>query len=103
MALTIGLLEDVRLYLDITWADVDTDKKLTGIIERGMKYIDRLAGVEFDYTKEDKPKELLLDYCRYVRSNALSEFMNNYLSEILSLQIYQEVKDYEAENSDTNL
>lgn len=103
MALPKGLLEDVRLYLDITWEDVDTDKKLTGIIERGIKYIDRLAGATLDYTVEDKPKELLLDYCRYVRSNALSEFMNNYLSEILTLQMYQEVKDYETENSDSNL
>lgn len=103
MALPNGLLEDVRLYLDITWEDVDTDKKLTGIIERGIKYIDRLAGATLDYTVEDKPKELLLDYCRYVRSNALSEFMNNYLSEILTLQMYQEVKDYETENSDSNL
>lgn len=103
MALPKGLLEDVRLYLDITWEDVDTDKKLTGIIERGIKYIDRLAGAALDYTVEDKPKELLLDYCRYVRSNALSEFMNNYLSEILTLQMYQEVKDYETENSDSNL
>lgn len=102
MELTNGLLEDIKLYLDITWEDVDTDKKLTGIIERGIKYIDRLAGVSLDYSIEDKPKELLLDYCRYVRSNALSEFMNNYLSEILSLQMYQEVKDYATENPDTN-
>lgn len=103
MALQNGLLEDVRLYLDITWVDADTDKKLNGIIERGMKYINRMAGTTLDYNAEDKPKELLLDYCRYVRSNALSEFMNNYLSEILTLQMYQEVKDYEAENTDTNL
>lgn len=103
MALPNGLLEDVKLYLDITWVDTDTDKKLNGIIERGMKYIDRMAGTTLDYNAEDKPKELLLDYCRYVRSNALSEFMNNYLSEILTLQMYQEVKDYETENTDTNL
>lgn len=103
MALPSGLLEDVRLYIDITWADVDTDKKITGIIERGIKYINRLAGATLDYSVEDKPKELLLDYCRYVRSNALSEFMNNYLSEILTLQMYQEVKDYAIENTDTNL
>ena len=103
MALPNGLLEDVRLYLDITWADADTDKKITGIIERGIKYINRLAGATLDYSVEDKPKELLSDYCRYVRSNALSEFMNNYLSEILTLQMYQEVKDYETESTDTNL
>lgn len=92
-----GLLDSVKNYLDITWSDVQTEQKLTGIIERGMKYIDSVSGATNDYTIEDKPKELLLDYCRYVRSNALSEFQNNYLAELLTLQLKQEVADYEAE------
>lgn len=103
MALPDGLLSDVKDYLDITWTDEPTDKKLTGIITRGMKYIDRTAGTSLDYTVEDKPKELLLDYCRYARSNALEEFQNNYLHELLTLQIKQEVADYEAANSDTGV
>lgn len=97
MALPQGLLDSVKNYLDITWSDVQTEQKLTGIIERGMKYIDSVSGATNDYTIEDKPKELLLDYCRYVRSNALSEFQNNYLAELLTLQLKQEVADYEAE------
>lgn len=97
------LLIDVKNYLDITWDDEATNSKLTGIIKRGIKYIDSVAGTEQDYTKDDKAKELLLDYCRYVRSNALSEFQNNYLSELLTLQIKQEVAAYEAENTDTNV
>lgn len=100
MALPQGLLEDVKNYLDITWDDETTDKKLKAIIERGMKYIDSIAGGVMDYEKEDKPKELLLDYCRYVRSNALESFQTNYLHELLSLQIQQEVARYEANNSD---
>ena len=99
MALPEGLLEDVKNYLDITWDDEATEKKLTGIIERGMKYINSVAGEELDYSKEEKPKELLLDYCRYVRSNALDEFQTNYLSELLTLQIQKEVADYVAEQS----
>jgi hypothetical protein len=98
MALPEGLLNDVENYLDITWNDDATDKKITGIIERGIKYINHAAGAEMDYTVEDKPRELLFDYCRYVRSNALNEFQVNYLHEILSLQTDQEVKAYEAAN-----
>ena len=94
--LPVGLLEAVRNYLDITWVDTAGDTKLTGIIERGIKYIDSLSGAAMDYSIEDKPRELLLDYCRYVRSNALDEFQTNYLHEILSLQISQEVKAYKA-------
>jgi hypothetical protein len=101
-ALPEGLLDSVRNYLDITWNDADTDKKLTGIIERGIKYINRVSGTENDYTVEDKPKELLLDYCLYVRSNALSVFQKNYEPELLSLQIAQGVKNYEAENPITS-
>lgn len=103
MALPDGLLNDVRGYLDITWADAATDEKLTGIIARGIKYIDRIAGSEMDYITDDKPKELLLDYCRYARSNALEMFKTNYLHELLSLQIDKEVEAYEAANTDTNV
>ena len=103
MALPEGLLEDVKNYLDITWDDEATEKKLTGIIERGMKYINSVAGEELDYSKEEKPKELLLDYCRYVRSNALESFQTNYLHELLILQIQKAVARYEAENTDTDV
>lgn len=99
-ALPEGLLQDVKDYLDIRWDDTTTDKKLTGIIQRGMKYLNSVAGGELDYSTEDKPKELLLDYCRYVRSNALEEFQKNYLHELLSLQIDEEVKRHEADNPD---
>jgi hypothetical protein len=98
MALPEGLLEAVRNYLDITWTDEATDTKLSGIIARGIKYINKAAGAELDYTVEDKPRELLFDYCRYARSNALDVFQTNYLHELLSLQIDQEVKAYEAAN-----
>ena len=90
----IQLLADVKNYLDITWEDETGDLKLSGIIARGMKYIDNVAGAELDYSIEDKPRELLYDYCRYVRSNALEMFQQNYLHELLSLQISQEVKTY---------
>ena len=91
------LLEATKNYLDITWSgDPTGDLKLTGIIGRGMAYLDSIAGATMDYSTEDKPRELLFDYCRYTRSNALSEFQTNYLHELLSLQISQEVKAYKA-------
>ena len=98
-ALPTGLLEAVRNYLDISWTDSAGDEKLSGIIFRGMKYIDRVSGEACDYAVEDKPRELLFDYCRYVRSNALDEFMTNYLPELLSLQTQKEVARYVAAQS----
>lgn len=99
MELIDELLADVKIYLDISWDDEKTEKKLKGIIQRGMKYLNSVAGGELNYSEEDKPKELLLDYCRYVRSNALEEFQKNYLHELLSLQMDEEVKRYEEANN----
>lgn len=99
MALPIGLLDAVRNYLDITWADDAGDEKLSGIVARGMKYLDSVAGESLDYMVEDKPRELLMDYCRYVRSNALDEFQQNYLPELLTLQNQKEVARYVTEQA----
>lgn len=96
-----SLLEDVKNYLDITWNDDQTNKKLQGIIYRGQKYLNRIAGKELDFNVEDQPKELLLEYCRYVRSNALEEYQKNYLQELLSLQLSEEVAQYETSNTNT--
>lgn len=98
--LTDILLIAVRNYLDITWIDPAGDAKLSSIIVRGMKYIDSAAGSTMDYTVEDKARELLFDYCRYVRSNALDEFQTNYLPELLTLQIQKEVAAYVEENTE---
>ena len=92
------LLKDVRNYLDITWEDAEGDKKLSGILARGMRYLDGIAGEKLDYTEEDKPREHLFDYVRYVRSSSLNDFQKNYLHELLALQVECEVK--RSENAD---
>lgn len=79
------LLPDVKIYLGITWQDDDTDKKVTGYINRGMKRLQKIAGATLDFTQEDLPKTLLLDYCRYANSQALEVFEHNFLSELLDL------------------
>lgn len=92
------LLSDVRNYLDITYEDEETDKKLTGIIARGMDYLDSTAGSEQDYTKESLSRALLMDYCRYARNNVLELFEENFRSELISLRIGAQTDDY-AENA----
>lgn len=99
MALPDGLLEAARNYLDITWEDAAGDAKLSGILARGMRYIDVLTGAAQDYSVEDSPRALLLDYVRYVRADALDEFQVNYLHELLALQIREEIAYFEAEQS----
>ena len=89
-----GLLEEVRNFLDVTYVDASGDLKLTGIIARGMMHLDLKAGAAMDYSVEDLPKTLLLNYCLYDKSKALDEFETNYMSMLLSLQQREEVKAY---------
>jgi hypothetical protein len=84
-----GLLSDVRNYLDITWDDPAGDRKLVGIILRGMDYIDARAGKEMDYMEEGAARALLMDYCMYARSGAIHEFGTNYLRDLTALRISQ--------------
>ena len=68
------LLKAVRNYLDITWDDPALDEKLNGIIQRGKTYLNRIAGEALDYVEGTKGLELLLEYVRYARANALQDF-----------------------------
>ena len=99
----LALIEAVKNHLDITWEDSAGDEKLLGIISRGIRYIENAAGATLDFVSEDKPKELLLEYARYVRAEALEEFQTAFLPELLTLQIIEEVRAYvEREKDKTN-
>lgn len=88
-------LDDFKNYLDITWDDPDGDKKLSGLIARGMRYIDGIAGEGQNYADASGAAyALLLEYVRYARSNALEKFQVNYHHELLGLQIREEVRRY---------
>ena len=89
-----GLLSDVKDYLDITWNDDATDKKIRGIIASGIMYLDSKLGAAGDYTKDGFPRTLLMEYARYARDSALDVFENNYQSMILSMQNERMVKAY---------
>lgn len=79
------LLEDVKDYLKITWTNEKTDKSLLGMINRGMAYLNNIAGMPLDFSEEDSPKSLLLDYVRYANSQALEMFAINFSGELTAL------------------
>lgn len=94
------LLQDVKDYLHITWQDEKTDKNLTGMIKRGMARLTNVAGVPtLDFTVEDFPRQLLLDYCRYANSQALEMFEINFSSELLSLHLENQARLMPDENT----
>lgn len=81
-----SLLVDVKDYLKISWEDEKTNKNISGMIKRGVNYLQNIAGVtSINFIEEDLPKQLLLDYCRYANSQALEVFANNYQGDLLEL------------------
>lgn len=95
-----GLLEDVKDYLHISWKDEKTDKNITGMIKRGMAYLQKVAGVSsLDFTQEDTPKALLLDYVRYANSQALELFETNFRGELLSLHLEYQSKGVDLDEA----
>lgn len=81
------LIEEVKNYLNITWQDHATDNLVAGLIARGQVYLEKVAGRKLNFEINAKPKELLMEYCLYVRSYGLADFQQNYLSELLTLQM----------------
>lgn len=81
-----GLLDDIKVYLDITWDDEQTNRRITGLIEDGMAYLDDKLGEAGDYLSPGYPRTLLKEYVRYARDAALDVFENNYQSLILAMQ-----------------
>jgi len=89
MALPEGILEAVKKYpgIDVTWDDAEIDKQLTSIATFGMKFLDGKAGAALDYTKEEMPRQLLLEYCKYSRNGMLDRFMINYIPFLADLKV----------------
>ncbi len=99
-----ALLPGVRSALSITWDEQATNDQLTGIIARGINYLDGIAGAPQDYAQEGKARELLLNYCLYARSGALDQFTVSYLGNLTYFQLSEEVSRYLArEESDTGV
>ena len=79
------LLADIKIYLHISWIDLNTDNKLSGMINRGMARLQTIAGASLDFSIEDIPRALLFDYVRYANSQALEMWEKNFASELRSL------------------
>lgn len=90
------LLNIIKQFLNITWDDEVTDNELLLHIKNGTSDIDYKTGKKFDYTTPGKHQELLSNYVMYARSGALSDFYNNYQSELLALQLKTRIENNET-------
>jgi hypothetical protein len=77
------LLSDLKERLRITWNE--EDEHLKKLIQRSEAYLSKLTNASFDFSKEEWPKEILLERCRYVYNNATDEFEINFHHELSRL------------------
>ena len=100
IAVSDELLNEAKNYLDITWTDEESDRKLRGQIRRGIAYIKAKTGVEASAfcgdDVDDRAQALLFNYLLYDRAGALDQFAKNYQSELIGLRIRWEVKNHAA-------
>lgn len=100
MSVSENLLNEIKNNVDITWALSEDEKnKLSGMISRGMQSLKDKIGF-CDFESDTQEKSLLINYVRYDRAGALSDFWVNYKGEIISLSLRNKVKEYEEENAD---
>ena len=88
------MLESLKNYLNITYEDPATDRMLADTLKRGQAVLNDYAGAEQDYDKEELPRQLLFDYCRYVRSHAAEMFEINFRHDLIALREKAEVERY---------
>lgn len=77
------LLSDLKERLRITWNE--EDEHLKKLIQLSEAYLSELTNASFDFSKEEWPKEILLERCRYMYNNAADEFELNFHHELSRL------------------
>lgn len=88
------LLEDLKNYLDMTFEDEGTDKKVWDSAKRGMKLIDDRAGMMQDYELDLDARDLLYNFVRYDINGVRHLFEKNFKTELLDLVLDREAGEY---------
>lgn len=93
MAIIDDLLIELKDKLQITWEDESTNRNLTKMLKRGMKYFNEF-GKEFKFEEDSTERELLLERCRYIWNNSLDDFETNFHAEISRLILMTAVEHH---------
>ena len=92
-----ALLADVKTYLQITWEDEGTDKRLEELILGSAAYLDSVMGEACDYSEIGNLRTLLFERVRYQYNEALDAWLPNYLSLVIAAQREVRTKRVSAE------
>lgn len=92
------MLEELKYHLKITWNEEDTE--LEKLLNRGKKALERIFGLKINYEENEDVKELLFNWCRYSRNNAIEYFQGNFLNEINTIAFSLAVEERKGDKSE---
>lgn len=81
----LELFEEVKSYLSITWNNEDKD--IFELIIEAKQHLSEKIGAKINYLKDYTAKRLLKEYCRYVRNYSKEYFEQNFIDDIVFLQL----------------
>lgn len=90
------LLDAAKRKLNITWYDVETEQRVSDILETAIPTMRHKLGVpdDFDWTTPGQELNLLLSWVLYEWNHASGEFDDNYRNDILQARQKWEVAAY---------
>lgn len=95
----IDLLEEVKSHLSITWNNEDAN--ISNLVIEAKQHLSEKIGAEIDYSKDFSARRLLKEYCRYVRNYSKEYFEQNFIDDIVFLQLKYASEDLkDGENED---
>lgn len=93
----MGLIDDVKHKLNVTWSDTDTDAKINDLVASAQVVMRHKLGItnnQFDFSTAGLEKSLFLNYCFYEWNDSSDEFSMNYLNDILQCRAKWEVDTF---------
>lgn len=99
---TSSLIEQVKNYINITWSDSDTDKKIQNLVEDAIPAMNHKLGVRsVNYDEAGQERRLFLNYCLYLYNGVANEFDDAYRDEINQIREKYIVLEDAAEEEET--
>ncbi len=94
------LKDEVKRYLDITWADEDTEKDVDEYIEEAKQYLNDTTGSNINFEEDRSARELLKNYCRYQKNKDIEFFEDNFAKKLHALRFKYAIKDMESDQDE---
>ncbi len=80
-------IETIKRELSITWDDAQTNEKIADIEKRAEAILCDKAGRTLDFDIPSVAQQLLIDCCKYLRSDAYNQFLIDYSEELTALRL----------------